>query len=522
MSWRRPGSDDCPEPSAGGLSPVRIVIGRDRPRRRLAFPGGAALAYDFLGEGGATAIGPGGAGTARRPPRLARGSVLSTQATMTRRTRGREIALQVLYQIEQNPGLDPDEVRRFIDRRLRGDKRLVEFAEALIAGVQANQPRIDALIAEVAENWRLDRMAAIDRNILRLGAFEMLFCPDVPTKVAINEALELAKRYSTAQSSRFVNGILDRLQRRPTPSPPAAGRAARSRNPAAASRPPGRPRPERGRPHRVRPARGAAPGGGRPARPHDPLRRRLLALRGRQRGGLRRPGGAGDHRPRHGLGPGRRPARGGPAGGRADRRGRVDGRAATAARSTSSATSSATTTPPCSPPRPGSARRGSTGSRRWPTGSNRWASRSTLRPCGGPSPARPSAAATWPTGSTRTGQVAGPREAFARYLGDGGPAEVPKPRLDWTEAVALTVAAGGVAALAHPPYNLREATRSFWPTAASAPSRSPGPGSTPNLGRRWRAWADSLDLVPVSGSDFHAQDRPGRRVGASGHGPRRS
>ena len=68
------------------------------------------------------------------------------------------------------------------------------------------------MISSVAENWRLDRMAAIDRNILRLGVFEMRFCPDVPDKVAINEALELAKRYSTAQSSRFVNGILDRLQ----------------------------------------------------------------------------------------------------------------------------------------------------------------------------------------------------------------------------------------------------------------------------------------------------------------------
>jgi N utilization substance protein B len=131
---------------------------------------------------------------------------------MTRRTRGREIALQVLYQTEQNSGFDPAEVRRFVERRLLGDKKLVEFAEGLIAGVQANRPRIDALISEVAENWRLDRMAAIDRNILRLGAYEMLFCPEVPTKVAINEALELAKRYSTAQSSRFVNGILDRLQ----------------------------------------------------------------------------------------------------------------------------------------------------------------------------------------------------------------------------------------------------------------------------------------------------------------------
>ena len=119
----------------------------------------------------------------------------------------------------------PAEIRRFVERRLLGDRKLVEFAEGLIAGVQSNQARIDEMISEVAENWRLDRMAAIDRNILRLGAFEMLFCPDVPTKVAINEALELAKRYSTAQSSRFVNGILDRLQAvdpsAPEPSPEA-------------------------------------------------------------------------------------------------------------------------------------------------------------------------------------------------------------------------------------------------------------------------------------------------------------
>jgi N utilization substance protein B len=130
---------------------------------------------------------------------------------MTRRSRGREVALQVLYQIEQNPGAPPDEVRRFIERRLLEDSKLSEFTEGLIAGVKEHQARIDAMISQVAENWRLDRMAAIDRNILRLGAYEMLFCPDVPAKVAINEALELAKRYSTAQSSRFVNGILDRV-----------------------------------------------------------------------------------------------------------------------------------------------------------------------------------------------------------------------------------------------------------------------------------------------------------------------
>jgi N utilization substance protein B len=130
---------------------------------------------------------------------------------MTRRSRGREVALQVLYQIEQNPGISITAVRQFIDRRLLGEMKLIEFTEGLITGVREHQPRIDDMIKEVAENWRLDRMAAIDRNILRLGTYEVIFRPETPGKVALNEALELAKRYSTAQSSRFVNGILDRV-----------------------------------------------------------------------------------------------------------------------------------------------------------------------------------------------------------------------------------------------------------------------------------------------------------------------
>jgi N utilization substance protein B len=116
-----------------------------------------------------------------------------------------------LYQVEQNPSVSPAEIRRFIERRLLEDRKLCEFTEGLVDGVQEHQEQIDTMITQVAENWRLDRMAAIDRNILRLGAYEMLFRPEIPAKVAINEALELAKRYSTAQSSRFVNGILDRV-----------------------------------------------------------------------------------------------------------------------------------------------------------------------------------------------------------------------------------------------------------------------------------------------------------------------
>lgn len=130
---------------------------------------------------------------------------------MIRRTRGREIALQALYFLEQNSSVSPEGVHEFVCQRIR-EPQLREFAERLVVGVREHRETIDGLISRVAENWSIERMAAIDRNILRLGVFELLHSPDVPIKVAITEALELAKRYSTAQSSRFVNGILDRLQ----------------------------------------------------------------------------------------------------------------------------------------------------------------------------------------------------------------------------------------------------------------------------------------------------------------------
>ena len=130
---------------------------------------------------------------------------------MTRRSRGREVALQVLYQVEQNPGVSSRRDSPLHPAASAGGSQALRVYGGLIDGVKEHQARIDAMISQVAENWRLDRMAAIDRNILRLGAYEMLFRPEVPAKVAINEALELAKRYSTAQSSRFVNGILDRV-----------------------------------------------------------------------------------------------------------------------------------------------------------------------------------------------------------------------------------------------------------------------------------------------------------------------
>lgn len=114
----------------------------------------------------------------------------------------------------------------------------------------------------------------------------------------------------------------------------------------------------------------------------------------------------------------------------------------------------------------------------------------------------------------RSGQVSGHREAFARYLGDEGPAHVPKPRLAATVAIALIQGAGGVAGLAHPPYDLRELTLRNLVAAGLGAIEVAGHGIQARRGRRLRDWADSYGLVPIAGSDFHAGDRPGRWIGS--------
>ena len=128
---------------------------------------------------------------------------------MFRRSRAREVALQVLYQDDLNPRVNPHDAEDFIARRLK-DKELIEFASALVAGVRAHRAQLDAQVEQFAQNWRLQRMAATDRNVLRLGAYEILY-GGTPDRVAVNEAPELSKRFGSAQSSQFVNGILDRF-----------------------------------------------------------------------------------------------------------------------------------------------------------------------------------------------------------------------------------------------------------------------------------------------------------------------
>ncbi len=98
----------------------------------------------------------------------------------------------------------------FIGRRLNNDQALVGFAESVLRGVREHLAEIDRSLESISENWRLSRMSATDRNILRLAAYEMMF-GDTPPRVAINEAIELAKRYGDQNSPKYVNGVLDRL-----------------------------------------------------------------------------------------------------------------------------------------------------------------------------------------------------------------------------------------------------------------------------------------------------------------------
>jgi transcription antitermination protein NusB len=129
---------------------------------------------------------------------------------MGSRRKAREAAVQVLYQIDLS-GEDPEPALALFFQHLTPDGEAREFAGELVRGCVAQRDAIDAKIREVSRHWRLERMARVDRNILRLGTFELMFLPDVPRKVTLNEAVELAKRFGDEDSPAFVNGVLDRI-----------------------------------------------------------------------------------------------------------------------------------------------------------------------------------------------------------------------------------------------------------------------------------------------------------------------
>ena len=127
---------------------------------------------------------------------------------MGARRRAREIALQMLYENDV-AGTAPGEMFTRSSDLQTAPEATRRFAERLVTGTLANRSDLDDLISKQADNWRLARMPVVDRNILRLALFELLHEPDTPHPVVIDEALEIAKRYSTPRSSQFINGILD-------------------------------------------------------------------------------------------------------------------------------------------------------------------------------------------------------------------------------------------------------------------------------------------------------------------------
>jgi N utilization substance protein B len=128
---------------------------------------------------------------------------------MSRRSRAREVALQVLFQSEVNPQTAAAARARFLKGRLRSGP-LVEFAESLIAGVEGSRAELDTMLDARSDNWRVARMAATDRAVLRIALHELLHT-ETPGPIVVDEAIELARRYGSEASPRFVAGILGRL-----------------------------------------------------------------------------------------------------------------------------------------------------------------------------------------------------------------------------------------------------------------------------------------------------------------------
>lgn len=126
------------------------------------------------------------------------------------RRKGRELALQALYQMELTGDGSPASLEFFL-RHFEGSAKAREFARRLALGVVTRRKEIDRLIEQCAEHWKLKRMAKVDLTILRLATYELLFCPDIPMNVSMDEAIEIGKRYGSGDTATFINGVLDQV-----------------------------------------------------------------------------------------------------------------------------------------------------------------------------------------------------------------------------------------------------------------------------------------------------------------------
>jgi N utilization substance protein B len=131
---------------------------------------------------------------------------------MSTRRQAREWAVQLLFQVDLNKHVELDRAfASFWDSQDDAAPSSIEFTELLVSGVRASLQELDDCITGVAENWDVGRMGTLDRNVIRMAVYEMLHLMDIPPVVSINEAVDIAKRYGSPESGRFVNGILDRI-----------------------------------------------------------------------------------------------------------------------------------------------------------------------------------------------------------------------------------------------------------------------------------------------------------------------
>jgi transcription antitermination protein NusB len=128
------------------------------------------------------------------------------------RRQSREIALQILFQVEYAPQISFEQLLSLFDEKK--DLSIIKYADQIVHGVQAHKLKIDQKIQEASRHWKIERMGGVDRNLLRLAVFEIFFAPElIEPKIAINEAIEIAKIYGSQESSSFVNGLLDQVVR---------------------------------------------------------------------------------------------------------------------------------------------------------------------------------------------------------------------------------------------------------------------------------------------------------------------
>lgn len=130
------------------------------------------------------------------------------------RRKSRELVLQALFNIDMNDGkIQPDETERLF--RFNYEQELSEavkpFFDTLLSGITDHLSEIDGLIEKSSSNWKLSRMSGVDRNVMRIAVYEMMFCSDIPEKVSINEAIDIGKKFGTRESGSFINGVLDSI-----------------------------------------------------------------------------------------------------------------------------------------------------------------------------------------------------------------------------------------------------------------------------------------------------------------------